>query len=106
MSIYTYNQMYAKELLKVYDQREVTKILDMAFEHVTNMVRTDRIVNQFSPLTPEQKIRLENIFEQLMLSRPVQYVLNEAWCGGIKLSINDNVLIPRPVVGKRYIGVG
>ena len=96
MSIYTYNQMYAKELLKVYDQREVTKILDMAFEHVTNMVRTDRIVNQFSPLTPEQKIRLENIFEQLMLSRPVQYVLNEAWFGGIKLYINDNVLIPRP----------
>lgn len=96
MSIYTYNQQYAKELLAVYNQGEVTKILDMVFEHVTNMARTDRIVNQFSALSIEQKTRLEETFAQLMLGRPVQYVLNEAWFGGIKLFVNENVLIPRP----------
>ena len=96
MSIYSYNQKYTKELLTIYNQREVTKMLDMVFEHVTSMVRTDRIVNQFSPLTPEQKTRLEEVFAQLMLGKPVQYVLNEVWFSAIKLYVNDSVLIPRP----------
>ena len=96
MSIYAYNQKYSKELLALYEQKEVSKILDITFEYITKMVRTDRIVNQFMSLTPEQTLRLDDIIQQLMLGKPIHYVINEAWFSGLKLYVDENVLVPRP----------
>ena len=40
--------------------------------------------------------QLDQYIEELAAHKPVQYVLHEAWFAGMKLYVDENVLIPRP----------
>ena len=90
-----YKQLLA-QLYEVYDNREAANIADMVIEHVTGQRKIDRIIYKDLPVNVEQQEQLKKITSELLQSRPVQYVLEEAWFMGMKLSVNENVLIPRP----------
>ncbi|HSU50007.1 MAG TPA: peptide chain release factor N(5)-glutamine methyltransferase [Segetibacter sp.] len=90
-----YKQLLA-QLYEVYDNREAANIADMVIEHVTGQRKIDRIIYKDLPVNVEQQEQLKKITIELLQSRPVQYVLGEAWFMGMKLSVNENVLIPRP----------
>lgn len=65
-------------------------------EHITGWKKIDRILNKQVPLLNNKIKLLENFTAELLAHKPVQYVLNEAWFYGIKLFVNQHVLIPRP----------
>lgn len=44
----------------------------------------------------EDIVQIEQMLQQLLTHRPLQYVLNEAWFYGLKFELNESVLIPRP----------
>ena len=90
-----YKQLLAR-LYEVYDNREAANIADMVIEHVTGQRKIDRIIYKDLPVNVEQQEQLKKIESELLQSRPIQYVLGEAWFMGMKLSVNENVLIPRP----------
>ena len=90
-----YKQLLA-QLYEVYDNREAANIADMVIEHVTGQRKIDRIIYKDLPVNVEQQEQLKKITIELLHSRPIQYVLGEAWFMGMKLSVNENVLIPRP----------
>jgi release factor glutamine methyltransferase len=90
-----YKQLLA-QLYDVYDHREAANIADMVIEHVTGQRKIDRIVYKDLPVNTEQQEQLKKITGELLKSRPVQYVLGEAWFMDMKLRVNENVLIPRP----------
>ena len=90
-----YKQLLA-QLYEVYDNKEAANIADMVIEHVTGQRKIDRIIYKDLPVNVEQQEQLKKITMELLQSRPVQYVLEEAWFMGMKLSVNKNVLIPRP----------
>lgn len=48
------------------------------------------------PVSAEQSEQINSYLHQLLLHRPVQYVLNEAWFYNLKFEVNESVLIPRP----------
>lgn len=90
-----YKQLLAN-LYELYSDREAVNIADWVIEHVTGQSKINRILYKDLPVSLEQQERLQNITLQLSAHKPVQYVLNEVWFAGMKLFVNEHVLIPRP----------
>ncbi len=90
-----YRQLLAR-LYKINDTREAANIANWVIEHVTGHRKIDRIVYKDLPVSAQQQQKLQTITDQLLQHKPVQYVLEEAWFGDMKLYVNENVLIPRP----------
>jgi len=84
------------QLYELYDNREAANIADMVIEYVTGQQKTDRIIHKTIPLNFQQQEQLENLTQQLLQHKPVQYVLQEVWFEGMKFFVNQSVLIPRP----------
>lgn len=85
-----------EQLAALYEAREASNIAHWVLEHLTGMPRVDRVVHRDQALTATQEELLRRYTEDLLKHRPVQYVLGEAWFAGLRLYVNENVLIPRP----------
>jgi release factor glutamine methyltransferase len=80
----------------IYDERESSAITDLVFERITGLKKIDRMLNKNENLSEQNASQLKEFMNQLMSHKPVQYVLGEAWFYGMKLFVNEHVLIPRP----------
>ena len=96
MTIHTALQQLMFQLYHVYDDREAAVIADWVMERITGWKKIDRIINKKLVLSSPQQKTLEQYTADLLAHRPVQYVLNEAWFHGMKLYVDERVLIPRP----------
>ncbi len=95
MSIVEAHNGFLSRLKLIYEDREADNIADWVFENVTQLKRWERRGNSKS-MTSEQELKLSKYLRELVLHKPVQYVLNEAWFYKLKFFVNEHVLIPRP----------
>ncbi len=86
---------FKNQLASIYEGGESETISDWVFEKVTGLKRWDRRNNK-EELNITYSKQLKIILDELLLHKPVQYVLNEAWFYKMKFFVNENVLIPRP----------
>lgn len=96
MTINQATQQLIFELFHIYEDREARNIADLVMENITEWKRIDRVVNKQMLLSPDKQALLARYTEELLSHKPVQYVLSEAWFCGLKLYVNEQVLIPRP----------
>lgn len=85
-----YHQLW-EALITRYDEGEARSIARIVFEDefgVTNVQRRDH-------LAPYQLMRLSRIQSRLLNDEPLQYVLGQADFYGLKLQVDEHVLIPR-----------
>lgn len=86
---------FKNKLESIYDDREAKNITDWVFENVTGLKKW-QLRDQQITLSDTHKNKLEKYLEELLQSKPVQYVLNEAWFYKRKYYVNEDTLIPRP----------
>jgi ribosomal protein L3 glutamine methyltransferase len=56
-----------------------------------------------SKLTEVEIFKIINLFEKRIVERlPVEYITNEAWYNGYKFYVNENVLVPRSLMAKKF----
>jgi release factor glutamine methyltransferase len=80
----------------IYDNREAAAIAAMVMEFVTGKSSMDRWLIKNELLSDTHVERLQQYTHQLVIGKPVQYVLGEAWFAGLCLEVTSDTLIPRP----------
>ena len=96
MTIHEANMRLIFQLYELYDDREAANITDLVMENITGWKRIDRVINKELKMSGVMERQLENYTKELLTHKPVQYVLHEAWFGGMKYYVDEHVLIPRP----------
>ena len=96
MAIYLEDIALKKKLADLYDTKEASKISELVFEYITKMTKVEFAMGRYRAMTEPEATQLTAITEKLLQSCPLQYVVNEAWFGGLKFFVDNNVLIPRP----------
>ena len=84
------------QLQKIYSLGEATAITNRVFEKAVSLKRSDILKDPTREITPEADESIQNILQQLLQHKPVQYVMGEAWFYNMKFKVNEHVLIPRP----------
>ena len=84
------------QLIPLYGDREAAVIADWTMENLSGWKKIDRLLHRSAPLSPQTLNTYQKYTRELLAHRPVQYVLHESWFAGMKLYVDENVLIPRP----------
>jgi release factor glutamine methyltransferase len=87
-------EIYKNELRQtLYDSREIEAIFYILLEHLEQISKIDSLLN------PLQKVNEQNLLlalQKLKKGTPWQYILGYTFFKGLKLKVNNDVLIPRP----------
>lgn len=76
---------FSVKLSSIYEEREAQNIIKIAFESLTDIDDLDKVRKD-----------LGDVLERLLKYEPIQYIIEQADFYGLKLKVNQNVLIPRP----------
>lgn len=77
-------------------QGEEAESLSFVYRSLKNLSFTDFILAIQQEITPEEKEFVESIYKQLVAHVPAQYIIGLAEFYGMKLKVDERVLIPRP----------
>src|ERR1039457_323990 len=95
-SVKYFFQLFKKQLKKQYDEKEIIQFLYILFENYFGWGKTEVQLRLDDILSGNDSIRIRNALSELSGNRPVQYITGIAYFARLELSVNPNVLIPRP----------
>ena len=79
----------------IYDNNEAESIAYIILEDELKMSKIDLIINAGNIVNEKSVDRIQEILVQLEQNKPIQYILGYADFYDLKISVNENTLIPR-----------
>lgn len=80
----------------LYPDTEIGSFTYLILSKVSGLSRTEIIVNKNTIFSTEQHQEIDSFIEKLKMFVPIQYILGETEFYGLKFSVDNSVLIPRP----------
>ncbi len=92
MTISQLKKQFISELNSIYELDEATAIFYLALHGIEAKTKTDELLGKLI----NDKDQFFDVLRELKTGKPVQYILGFSHFAGLKLKVNENVLIPRP----------
>jgi len=89
-------KQYLHDLVAFYEQHEAKSLLSILIQHFFGLSRASLLSNPDFRLTESEILSLHFAVKELKKYRPVQYIVGETEFFGLKIKVNEAVLIPRP----------
>ncbi|MET3045209.1 peptide chain release factor N(5)-glutamine methyltransferase [Flavobacterium covae] len=96
MLLKEYKVQFEKELMKIYESKEIESFFYLLLEAFHAMKRIDFVLNPYLELDALQLLQWETVLGQLKQEKPIQYILGETNFFGMSFYVNEHTLIPRP----------
>jgi release factor glutamine methyltransferase len=94
-----FNQLLATwqtELNEIYSERETKNIFFLTLEDCFGITKTQLIAESISELSPSDLAQLDVVKVRLLQHEPYQHIVGFTYFAGLKIQVNQHVLIPRP----------
>ncbi|MFH1321758.1 MAG: HemK/PrmC family methyltransferase [Bacteroidota bacterium] len=89
-------RLFRDELNGIYPDGEINNFIYMAFEEYLGFSKTDMVTKFANILSKTDLLKMKNVVKQLKLNKPIQYILGTCEFYGLKLKVDQRVMIPRP----------
>lgn len=96
MTIYEWQRYFLEKLDPICSSSEASSITSMILKAKASVTRADIIKNPGMSLLPNIEKDLQNALSELLIHKPVQYVIGSCWFNNMEFNVNEHVLIPRP----------
>lgn len=89
-------QWFYRELSEYYLQGELQSLYHWCVAEIHGWSRTEAYLKNEEAVSEEDRSQWESVVQRLKNSEPIQYIFNKVHFHGLKLYVDDRVLIPRP----------
>lgn len=89
-------QRFRDDLADLYSADEIKQFCYLLVEDRFGWSKAQYLLNRHTTLSEDDTAWLISGLLALQSAKPIQYILGHAWFMGMKLAVNQSVLIPRP----------
>lgn len=87
---------FREELAGIYPTEEIEQFVFLAFNEFLGFKRVDLTMKANETMSESDLLKFNFAVKELKKHKPIQYILGSTEFYGIKLKVNEHVLIPRP----------
>ena len=96
MTIKDLHQYSLSSLISKYPEIEAKNLTYMALSNIFNFSRYQIHLNFDKTVDEDQYAKIKNIVDELKQYKPIQYIIKETEFYNCRISVSEDVLIPRP----------